>query len=77
MSKLFGGKDPFDDPFFTSPFGSMFGAQETGLGNRSKEITIEELDSEGNPLKHSEPSKELAVKNPSGINPNGTRISCI
>ncbi|KAI5417385.1 hypothetical protein KIW84_042114 [Lathyrus oleraceus] len=24
MSSMFGGRDPFDDPFFTSPFGGMF-----------------------------------------------------
>ncbi|XP_058764101.1 uncharacterized protein LOC131637524 isoform X1 [Vicia villosa] len=24
MSSVFGGRDPFDDPFFTSPFGGMF-----------------------------------------------------
>ncbi|XAR70407.1 hypothetical protein NMG60_11027251 [Bertholletia excelsa] len=24
MSSFFGGRDPFDDPFFTRPFGSMF-----------------------------------------------------
>ncbi|XP_022845989.1 uncharacterized protein LOC111368780 [Olea europaea var. sylvestris] len=24
MSSFFGGKDPFDDPFFTRPFGNMF-----------------------------------------------------
>lgn len=24
MSSMFGGRDPFDDPFFTRPFGGMF-----------------------------------------------------
>lgn len=24
MSNFFGGRDPFDDPFFTQPFGGMF-----------------------------------------------------
>ncbi len=24
MSSFFGGRDPFDDPFFTQPFGGMF-----------------------------------------------------
>lgn len=26
ISSFFGGRDPFDDPFFTRPFGSMFGS---------------------------------------------------
>ncbi|XP_051137232.1 uncharacterized protein LOC127255634 [Andrographis paniculata] len=26
ISNFFGGRDPFDDPFFTRPFGSMFGS---------------------------------------------------
>ncbi|XAR63172.1 hypothetical protein NMG60_11023017 [Bertholletia excelsa] len=68
MFKLFGGKDPFDDPFFTSPF-DMF-QKQTDSGHRSKEITIEEVDSDGNPLSHSEPNKELVVKDPSGKVPN-------
>ncbi|KAL7203705.1 hypothetical protein ACSBR2_016877 [Camellia fascicularis] len=75
MSKLFGGKDPFDDPFFTHPFGGMFGTL-TDSGNRSKEVTIEELDSDGNPLNlnHSDqPNKELIVKNPNAKNGNGTK----
>lgn len=42
MSKLFGGKDPFDDPFFTDPFARHVGSK--------KEITIEELDNDGNAL---------------------------
>ncbi|XP_052193980.1 uncharacterized protein LOC127802301 isoform X2 [Diospyros lotus] len=62
MSKLFGGRNPFDDPFFTRPFGAMFGTH-TQSGHRSREVTIEEVDSDGNPLNHSEPSKELAAKN--------------
>ncbi|GKB78441.1 40S ribosomal protein S13 [Tanacetum coccineum] len=50
MSKLW-GKDPFDDPFFTEPF-------NWGDGSR-KEITIEELDNEGeNPV----PNTEVAVR---------------
>ncbi|XP_021858567.1 uncharacterized protein [Spinacia oleracea] len=32
FSSVFGGRDPFDDPFFTRPFGSPFGGMlETGL----------------------------------------------
>ncbi|GFY92461.1 glycine-rich protein [Actinidia rufa] len=72
MSKFFGGKDPFDDPFFTHPFGGMFHTQSDSL-NRSKEITIEELDSDGKPMNHSELSKEVVSKNPSGKNANWTK----
>ncbi|KAL2902221.1 Myeloid leukemia factor 2 [Bienertia sinuspersici] len=32
ISSFFGGRDPFDDPFFTRPFGSPFGSMfESGL----------------------------------------------
>lgn len=30
MSNFFGGKDPFDDPFFTQPFGSLMGRNMLG-----------------------------------------------
>ncbi|XP_068635134.1 uncharacterized protein [Aristolochia californica] len=30
MSSFFGGRDPFDDPFFTQPFGGMFGSSMFG-----------------------------------------------
>ena len=33
MSSVFGGRDPFDDPFFTRPFGGMF--QSSILGGSS------------------------------------------
>ena len=26
MSSIFGGRDPFDDPFFTHPFGNIIGS---------------------------------------------------
>lgn len=50
---IFGGKDPFDDPFFSRPHGSMF-ASDNGSGNlhnpqptsKSKGPIIEELDSD-------------------------------
>lgn len=50
MSSIFGGRDPFDDPFFTRPFGSMSGSAMSGpFGDsaqvsRSKGPVIEELD---------------------------------
>ena len=56
MPSLFGGRDPFDDPFFTRPFGSMFESsnsdqsatsRETVESNRGKGIVIEELNSDG------------------------------
>ncbi|KAG9445407.1 hypothetical protein H6P81_016747 [Aristolochia fimbriata] len=30
MSNIFGGRDPFDDPFFAQPFGGMFGSSTFG-----------------------------------------------
>ncbi|KAK8587917.1 hypothetical protein V6N13_086875 [Hibiscus sabdariffa] len=41
MSTLFGGRDPFDDPFFTRPFATMFEPSNAGQG-----IVIEELNSD-------------------------------
>ncbi|GAA0157149.1 hypothetical protein LIER_38407 [Lithospermum erythrorhizon] len=29
MSRIFGGKDPFNDPFFTTPTGSLFGSGQS------------------------------------------------
>ncbi|XP_059651553.1 uncharacterized protein LOC132299111 isoform X2 [Cornus florida] len=64
---FFGGKDPFDDPFFTSPFGSIFGRKnlfddpffphpfdgKSSSERQLKEIAIEELNSDDNTQKHS------------------------
>ncbi|XP_051145415.1 uncharacterized protein LOC127261186 [Andrographis paniculata] len=50
--RMFGGKDPFDDPFFSRPFGSLFGSMSTSVrgslqhSNRSKQLVIEELGSD-------------------------------
>lgn len=68
MSKLFGGKDPFDDPFFTEPFGGWFGWSDPfdGLQGSREQITIEELNPEGDggqAHENSEPRKDLVVKN--------------
>ncbi|KAM3321982.1 putative protein isoform X1 [Capsicum chacoense] len=30
LSGFFGGRDPFDDPFFTNPFGGIFGSTPSG-----------------------------------------------
>lgn len=55
MPSLFGERDPFDDPFFTRPFGSMFEpsifdqsatSRQTAEVNRGKGVVIEELDSD-------------------------------
>ncbi|KAL0464650.1 UNVERIFIED_CONTAM: hypothetical protein Slati_0352600 [Sesamum latifolium] len=52
---IFGGKDPFDDPFFSRPFGGLFGSDMSSAGapannlqhaNRSMGPVIEELDSD-------------------------------
>ncbi|PRQ18035.1 putative myeloid leukemia factor [Rosa chinensis] len=32
MSNVFGGRDPFDDPFFTRPFGGIFDSGFPGMG---------------------------------------------
>ncbi|XP_023759775.1 uncharacterized protein LOC111908173 [Lactuca sativa] len=50
MSKLFWGKDPFDDPFFTGHFHDHGGSR--------KEITIEELDTDGG---NSAPNTQVSV----------------
>ncbi|XP_057807394.1 uncharacterized protein LOC131022042 isoform X2 [Salvia miltiorrhiza] len=55
FSSIFGGKDPFDDPFFSRSHGSLFGSDNVSSGNpgnvqhtsRSKGPVIEELDSDG------------------------------
>ncbi|EOX96225.1 Flower, cultured cell, putative [Theobroma cacao] len=56
MPSLFGGRDPFDDPFFTRTFGSMFESsifdssatfRDTLDSNREKGIVIEELNPDG------------------------------
>lgn len=53
MLRLFGGKDPFDDPFFTRPFGSSFGStmfdanapsRGSSHADKVKGLIIEELE---------------------------------
>ncbi|KAI9080004.1 hypothetical protein K1719_038069 [Acacia pycnantha] len=52
LSNLFGGRDPFDDPFFTRPFDSIFGStsssaqRNTQNMNKDKGVVIKELDSD-------------------------------
>lgn len=54
MPSLFGGRDPFDDPFFTHPFDSMWNPssassrsmQKSEKTSREKGVIIKELDSD-------------------------------
>ncbi|XP_059633977.1 uncharacterized protein LOC132276534 [Cornus florida] len=50
MSSIFGGRDPFDDPFFARPFGSLFDSSGPFGANpqisRSNGPLIEELDAD-------------------------------
>ncbi|RDY00320.1 hypothetical protein CR513_16511, partial [Mucuna pruriens] len=50
MPSLLGHRDPFDDPFFTDRFDSLFGpssaSRATQKTNKGKGIVIEELDSD-------------------------------
>ncbi|KAF7826006.1 myeloid leukemia factor 1 isoform X2 [Senna tora] len=50
IPSLFGGRDPFDDPFFTSPFDNMFGPTSAPRNmqkmSTEKGIIIKELDSD-------------------------------
>ncbi|KAH7577783.1 hypothetical protein JRO89_XS01G0298800 [Xanthoceras sorbifolium] len=55
MPSLFGARDPFDDPFFTRPFGSMFETSTVGQSAsysstpetiEAKGVIIEELNSD-------------------------------
>lgn len=71
MSKLFGGKNPFDDPFFAQPFGGFFGANPFDRpffahpfdDSSRRQITIEEIDTDGDDIKTSGPGKEIIVDN--------------
>lgn len=74
---FFGGKDPFDHPFFTQNFGGLFGVKNpfddpfftsnfgSNFGGSRKQISIEELNTDdddgGNNVK-SKPNKELSLK---------------
>ncbi|KAL3517001.1 hypothetical protein ACH5RR_023903 [Cinchona calisaya] len=72
MSGIFGGRDPFDDPFFTRPFGSLFGSSMSGStavsgdptsGDRLKGLTIEEIDGEEGNIYGDEEDPENASAN--------------
>ncbi|EEF50381.1 conserved hypothetical protein [Ricinus communis] len=56
---LYGGRDPFDDPFFTRPFRSMFQSSNSSTSdvsqtNGAKGIVIEELNSDDESEKEKE-----------------------
>ncbi|KAM7512081.1 hypothetical protein LguiB_010956 [Lonicera macranthoides] len=66
MSSIFGRRDPFDDPFFTRPFDSMFGSSGPGDSvnvSRSRAPIIEELNSDD----------EREVEDEDEANDTGTR----
>lgn len=64
---IFGGKDPFDDPFFSRPYGSLFGSgmfSSNSPGNvqhtsRSKGPVIEELDSDAEEVPEGEEEDDV------------------
>ncbi|XP_076891454.1 uncharacterized protein LOC143542864 isoform X2 [Bidens hawaiensis] len=71
FSSIFGGRDPFDDPFFTRPFGSMFNTHgsfdETQHSNTSspKGLLIEELDSDDErEYKNGDSGKDPLIQHP-------------
>ncbi|CAI0413513.1 unnamed protein product [Linum tenue] len=46
LSGIFEGRNPFDDPFFTRPFGGMYIEHQAPVPNRSQGPIIEELESD-------------------------------
>lgn len=83
---LFGGRDPFDDPFFTDPFESMWGPSSTAASSRpmqktsiEKEVVIEELDSddEGTHQKIFRSPLEPSVEHPDDDDVNGNVLSLL
>ncbi|PIA50014.1 hypothetical protein AQUCO_01300623v1 [Aquilegia coerulea] len=68
-SSFFGGRDPFDDPFFTRPFGGMFGSSMFGPSMIGQGPSFfgggEEQGEEGgeekkhNPRKHARSSRDV------------------
>ena len=75
MSGIFGGRDPFDDPFFTRPLGGLFGSKMSASAapsgdpvhsNRLKAPIIEELDIEDDNISGGEedPGTASANQNP-------------
>ncbi|XP_027336523.1 uncharacterized protein LOC113850263 [Abrus precatorius] len=68
MPSLFGGRDPFDDPFFTDPLDRLFspssGSRAMQKTNKDKGIVIEELDpdDEGIGSNCPEPGEDFDLK---------------
>ncbi|KAG9142012.1 hypothetical protein Leryth_009354 [Lithospermum erythrorhizon] len=62
MSSFFGGSDPFDDPFFTRPFGGMFESNGFGPGGSPFMGTHP-----GNPFMGAHPGNPFLGARPSGF----------
>lgn len=71
MAKFFGGKDPFEDPFFSEPFESLFDWKNQFVFDEQpsskKQITIEEMNPDSGDTDHAqettEQTKQLVKKN--------------
>ncbi|CAL0324568.1 unnamed protein product [Lupinus luteus] len=80
MPSIFGGKDPFDDPFFNDPFHqTMFGSRTMQNTSREKGIVIEELGSDDEGGNHfpeivnNGGFVEPSVEHPDDVNGNAER----
>ncbi|XP_039063579.1 uncharacterized protein LOC120208351 [Hibiscus syriacus] len=73
MSSLFGGRDPFDDPFFTRPFDSMFEPSLGGNGIHIEELNSDEEDDETAEgiTKHVGSGKEPSIQHPDDSDDDG------
>ena len=92
FTSIFGGRNPFADPFFSRPFGSLFGSGTFGphaasntAPERPKEkgVLIEELDSddEGQEIKEngggaSKSSNEPSVEHPDDEDDGNRVLNC-
>lgn len=75
MPSLFGDSNPFDDPFFSSPFGNMFGPtsapRNTQKMSKEKGVVIKELDSDDEEvLNYSETGDEEQKNSMSTMEPS-------
>lgn len=81
MPSLSGRRDPFDDPFFTRPFGNMFessrleppnsGSTDALHANGAQKLVIEELISDDEEEKgkdiHTGSGKEPSIEHPDDV----------
>lgn len=79
MPSIFGGRDPFDDPFFTRPFGSISGSglfNTSGSFSNSSQVSgmkgpvIEELCSEDEGEEEEDGGRDESAKNEKCEAPN-------